>query len=81
MNDVKLVRRAFGGTVNDVVLANVTRGFRDLLLSRGEEVDGRYVRTMVPVSVRASNDDDAVSNRVSAVFADLPVGIADPSSG
>jgi diacylglycerol O-acyltransferase / wax synthase len=38
IDDVQTVRRAFGGTVNDVVLSLVTRGFRDLLLSRGEAV-------------------------------------------
>ena len=37
--DVKTVRRALGGTVNDVVLTVLTRGFRDLLLSRDEDVD------------------------------------------
>ena len=77
MDDVKTVRKALGGTVNDVVLANVTRGFRDLLISRGEDVDGRVVRTMVPVSVRAAGDPEAEGNRISAVFADLPVGIKD----
>jgi len=40
IGDVQTVRGAFGGTVNDVVLSLVTRGFRDLLLSRGEAVDG-----------------------------------------
>ena len=40
-----------GGTFNDVILASITSGFRDLLLSRGESVD-RVVRTLVPVSVR-----------------------------
>jgi diacylglycerol O-acyltransferase / wax synthase len=31
----------------------ITRGFRDLLRSRGEATDGRVIRTLVPVSVRA----------------------------
>ena len=31
LDDVKAIRIAFGGTVNDVVLAAVTRGFRELL--------------------------------------------------
>ena len=38
--DVKTVRAALGGTVNDVVLTVLTRGFRDLLLARDEDVDG-----------------------------------------
>jgi WS/DGAT/MGAT family acyltransferase len=76
--DVKDVRRAFGGTVNDVVLTAVTGGFRDLLLKRGEPVDDRVVRTLVPVSVRAADARGVLDNRVAAMFADLPVGIDDP---
>src|SRR4051794_18875663 len=48
LDDVKRIRKSLGGTVNDVVLTMITRGFRDLLLSRGEDVEGRVVRTMVP---------------------------------
>jgi diacylglycerol O-acyltransferase / wax synthase len=76
--DVKEIRRALGGTVNDVVLAAVTRGWRELLLSRGEPVDGRVVRTLVPVSVRAESERGLLNNRVSGLFPDLPVGVADP---
>jgi len=61
-----------------VVLAAITRGFRDLLVSRGELGDGGPVRTLVPVSVRAEHERGAYNNRVSAVFVDLPVGRADP---
>ncbi|MCU4187505.1 wax ester/triacylglycerol synthase family O-acyltransferase [Acidiferrimicrobium sp. IK] len=81
--DVKAIRQSLGGTFNDVVLAAITRGFRDLLLSRGESVE-RSIRTMVPVSVRARNDrgtaigDGTYDNRVSAIFAELPVGMDDP---
>ena len=55
VDDVKAVRRELGGTFNDVVLACITTGFRELLLSRGESAD-RVVRTLVPVSVRPRND-------------------------
>ena len=80
LGEVKEVRSALGGTVNDVVLAIVTNGFRELLESRGEEVrPGRTVRTMVPVSVRAPDERGVYNNRVSAVFARLPVGVDDPA--
>ncbi len=77
LSDVKAVRAALGGTVNDVVLACITNGFRRLLLSRGESID-RVVRTMVPVSVRSPGERGTYNNRVSAMFAELPVGIEDP---
>jgi WS/DGAT/MGAT family acyltransferase len=76
--DVKTVRKGLGGTVNDVVLTVLTRGFRDLLLSRGENVEGRVVRTLVPVSVRTASERGTYNNRVSAMIAALPVGIDDP---
>jgi WS/DGAT/MGAT family acyltransferase len=78
--DVKLARRSLGGTVNDVVLAAITHGFRELLAGRVEDVEGRSVRTLVPVSVRAEHERGTYNNRVSAVFADLPVGLDDPAA-
>ncbi len=77
LSDVQQVRRAIGGTVNDVVLAAITEGFRELLQSRGESVD-RVLRTLVPVSVRRPGERGTYNNRVSAIFAELPVGIEDP---
>jgi WS/DGAT/MGAT family acyltransferase len=83
VDDIRQVRKAFGGTFNDVVLAATTAGFRQLLESRGEQVD-RVVRTLVPVSVRGRDTsgravgDGRYDNQVSAMIAELPVGIADP---
>jgi len=77
--DVKTVRRGLGGTVNDIVLTVLTRGFRDLLLGRGESVDDRVVRTLVPVSVRTAGERGTYNNRVSAMIAELPVGLDDPA--
>jgi len=78
LSDVKLIRAGLGGTVNDVVLAAITNGFRELLQSRGESVD-RVLRTLVPVSVRRPGERGSYNNRVSAMFAELPVGIEDPA--
>ncbi len=77
LDDIKVVRSGLGGTVNDVVLAAITRGYRDLLTGRAEEVDGVVVRSLVPVSLR-SGDDHTLDNQVSAMIAELPVGIEDP---
>src|SRR6266511_2180772 len=78
LGEVKLIRKAVGGTVNDVVLTAITRGFRDLLAGRGELVDGQVVRSMVPVSVRAEEERGTLNNRVSAVLVNLPVVGTDP---
>jgi diacylglycerol O-acyltransferase len=78
LSEVKQIRETHGGTVNDVVLAAITGGFRNLLLARGEEVKDRVVRTLVPVSVRAEHERGTYNNKVSAMFAELPVAIEDP---
>jgi WS/DGAT/MGAT family acyltransferase len=77
--EFKAVRRAFGGTVNDVLLTAITRGFRDLLEGRGElSSEKLVVRSMVPISVRRASQKGALNNQVTAVFVDLPVGEPDP---
>jgi WS/DGAT/MGAT family acyltransferase len=78
LDDIKTVRQVFGGTVNDVVLTAVARGFRELLVARGEPVEDRMVTTLIPVSMRTSDARQVLDNRVSAVYARLPVGIDDP---
>ena len=78
MADIKAIRAQHGGTINDVVLTVITGGFRELLLSRGDDVDGRVIRTLVPVSVRAESERGTYNNKVSAMFAELPVGVEDP---
>lgn len=81
--DVKEVRRRFGGTFNDVVLALVAGGFRHMLEKRGEAAD-LPLRSLVPVSVRRRDErgravgDGTLANRVSGVLVELPVHIADP---
>jgi diacylglycerol O-acyltransferase / wax synthase len=83
VDDIKQVRARHGGTFNDVVLACITAGFRELLISRGESPD-RIIRTMVPVSIRPRNasgvavGDGELSNKISVMFANLPVREADP---
>lgn len=76
--DASVIRKAWGGTVNDVILAAISGGFREFLLSRGESVHQRTVRSMVPVSIRTADQKSRLGNEVTAMFADLPVGIADP---
>jgi diacylglycerol O-acyltransferase / wax synthase len=72
------VRAGLGGTINDVVLTVIAKGFRDLLRSRGEDPDQLEVRTLVPVSVRRQGERGTYNNRVSAMFAQLPVEIENP---
>jgi WS/DGAT/MGAT family acyltransferase len=76
--DVKTIKGELGGTVNDVVLAAISSGFRTLLLSRGEKPSRHMVPSLIPVSLRAPGEEGIYDNRVSVVVADLPVHLADP---
>jgi WS/DGAT/MGAT family acyltransferase len=78
LDDVGTIRRAFGGTVNDVVLAAVTGGYRALLLARGEDTGPAVVRSLVPISTRTEGAHGLLDNRVSALLLELPVHVADP---
>jgi diacylglycerol O-acyltransferase len=78
--DISAIRAALGGTVNDVVVAAVSSGFRDLLVERGESVDHRTITAMVPVSLRGPARHGETGNRVANVHALLPVGHTDPRS-
>jgi WS/DGAT/MGAT family acyltransferase len=78
LNTVKQIRAEFGGTVNDVLLAAITRGFRDLLIHHRELSDGLIVRSLVPISIRCAEERGAITNRLSAVLANLPVAEPDP---
>lgn len=80
LGDVKTVRSSFGGTVNDVVLAVVSGGLHDLLQARGERTEDRSIRALVPVSVRRPGERGVYNNRVSAMFAELPVGTTQPAA-
>ncbi len=75
--DVKLVKNAFGVKVNDVVLAVMTGALRTYLGGRGELPDRPLVAT-IPTSVRTEDQKREMGNRVSAMFAGLPVEIGDP---
>jgi WS/DGAT/MGAT family acyltransferase len=79
LEQIKTIRRALGGTVNDIVLAGVTGALRSLLLSRGEAVEGKTLRAMIPVSVRAPEARGALGNQVAAMLGTLPIGEADPA--
>lgn len=76
--DVKAVKNELGGTVNDVVLAAITAGFRTILLHRGETPRPHMVPSLVPVSLRPVGGESVYDNEVSAMIVDLPVHVADP---
>ncbi|HEY9158270.1 wax ester/triacylglycerol synthase family O-acyltransferase [Candidatus Binatus sp.] len=79
--DVKRVKNALGGTVNDVVLATVAGAVGLFLSGRGfspEEIAQLDFRAMVPVSVRASSERGTLGNRIASWAARLPIAQTNP---
>ncbi len=77
--ELRTVREALGGTVNDAVLAAVAGALGAYMRRHGDETDGVLLKALVPVSVRIPSDNVALGNRVAAMRAPLPVGIRDPA--
>jgi WS/DGAT/MGAT family acyltransferase len=76
LDDVKAAKNALGVTVNDVVLA-VAAGALRSYLDRRDELPDRALVAAIPTSVRAEGTPE-FGNRVSSMFASLPVEIDDP---
>ncbi len=75
--NLKQLKDATGGTLNDVVMAICTGALRQYLIEHDALPDAP-LRAMVPVSIRTGNEEDPWTNRVSALVADLPTDCDDP---
>ncbi len=71
LDRVRAAKVAEDATVNDVCLAVVAGGLRRLAVQRGDEP--RPLKAMVPVDVRADGHAEALGNRISFAFVDLPL--------
>jgi WS/DGAT/MGAT family acyltransferase len=78
LDEIKALRRALGGTVNDVVLATVAGAVRSFLELRAVDPAKLAFRVAAPVSTRAEHEHGTFGNRVSQWIVDLPIGEADP---
>ncbi|WP_438290076.1 wax ester/triacylglycerol synthase family O-acyltransferase [Streptomyces sp. HUAS TT7] len=76
--DVQRIRRAEGGTANDVLLAVVAGGLRRWLLERDSSIPGAEPRALVPVSRRRPGAPPGSGNKLSAYLLGLPVAEPDP---
>ena len=75
--DAKKLKNAMGTTVNDVVLAMCAGALRTYLLA-GDELPDIPLVSVVPVSVTPDVAELKGSNKVSAMFVQLPCHIDDP---
>ena len=78
LDDLKAIKAALGGTVNDVVLSISAGALRRLLRERGEMPPAAGVRAQVPVNVRTSDVEHSLGNVLTSLFVELPVAEPDP---
>ena len=79
LSDLKRLKDATGGTLNDVVMAICAGALRAYLDEHGALPD-RPLRAMVPVSIRTGDEEDTWTNRVSGLVVDLPTQRARPAA-
>ncbi|MGW6459048.1 wax ester/triacylglycerol synthase family O-acyltransferase [Streptomyces sp. NPDC055078] len=78
LEDVSRVRKAVGGTANDVLLAIVAGALRRWAVERGERLPATGPRALVPVSRRRPGSPPGSGNKLSAYLLELPVAEDDP---
>ncbi|MES2018518.1 MAG: wax ester/triacylglycerol synthase family O-acyltransferase, partial [Pseudomonadota bacterium] len=77
--EVKAIGKAFGCSINDVLMASVAGALRAYLRSKGDEVaHDCNVRVMVPVNLRKASRQQKLGNAFGLVPLVLPVGLEDP---
>ena len=78
LDDVKAVGKAFGVSINDVLLASVAGALGAYLRARGEDPEGCEIRAMVPVNLRPPEEAWTLGNRFGLAPLVLPIGLENP---
>jgi WS/DGAT/MGAT family acyltransferase len=79
LDEIKAVSKAFGCTVNDVLIAAVTGALRNYLVELGEDPGSlEDIRATVPVNLRPLEHARELGNHFGLVFLSLPLGADSP---
>jgi diacylglycerol O-acyltransferase / wax synthase len=79
LDEIKVVGKALGGSVNDVLMASVAGAIGAYLRAKGDLVpENTDLRAMVPVNLRKAGKEQKLGNAFGLVPLVLPVGIEDP---
>jgi diacylglycerol O-acyltransferase / wax synthase len=79
LEDFKAIGKAYGATVNDVLVGTTTGALRRYMERRGQPTAGVAIRASVPVNLRPLDRAHELGNAFGLVFLTLPLGIADPA--
>jgi diacylglycerol O-acyltransferase len=78
-HEVKAISKAYGCSINDVLMSSVAGAIRSYLVHKGDQVDADCdVRAMVPVNLRKPAQQGKLGNAFGLVPLVLPVGIENP---
>jgi len=78
LSDVQTIRDSVGGTINDVILAVVTRALAHYVKLHGQSVVNRFARIVCPVSLRSRNEQNGLGNQISFLPVALPLDSRGP---
>jgi diacylglycerol O-acyltransferase / wax synthase len=78
LDDVKAVSKAYGVSINDVLLAAVAGAIGSYLQSKGDDTTGQEIRAMVPVNLRPPGEAYKLGNHFGLAPLVLPIGMAHP---
>jgi len=77
--EVRAIRAALGGTVNDAALTILSGAVAKYVESHGQPTANRSIRFMVPVSLRQDDQRGALGNLVSILPVEIPLDMPDPA--
>lgn len=75
--DARKVRNVLGGTVNDVVLTVLSEAVARYTKHHGQNIKGKEMRFMVPVSLRQKEQRGALGNLISILPVEIPLDVTD----
>ena len=76
--EVRAIRKAAGGTVNDVVLAMPGGALSRYYEAHGLDTEGKDARVLTPVNVRREDERGSLGNRITMLLVEVPLGLRDP---
>ncbi|GGM69274.1 wax ester/triacylglycerol synthase family O-acyltransferase [Dactylosporangium sucinum] len=77
-HDVRHVRKHYGGTEHDVLLAVITGALRRWLVANNQRPENLNIRALIPVSRRGRTTQPQRHNVLSGYLCDLPIQQDDP---
>jgi WS/DGAT/MGAT family acyltransferase len=79
LQDLRMIAKAFGGTVTDVILAAMGGAMDSYAAKHNVPVEGTYLRLQVPANVRLPNKYGELGNELAMLPGVVPLGIKDPA--